>query len=195
MKKNSKKRKFTKILIIFALVQLLIVGFLSMEIFQHQQANENNIKTITVTIEQIKKSQTFFSRVDDVVMICSDSVWYQFLPVSTISNDEYGINELYEALSVGDELTIQYHELTRLFERMNYIADARSENTVYRSIDEYNIRTRDGFKEDIIAISILEGLFLLFLGIYLYVLMKEYFELRYKKKLKNEKEKRQWQNR
>ena len=95
-----------------------------------------------VVIEKVRFIRGGPKSSDKIDIITSDGK-YRFPNIDTGGN--YSNRKLKELLSEGDVITIRYKERLTVFGRNLVIADARTENEVYRTFDEYKKQMEDGF--------------------------------------------------
>lgn len=132
--------KLIKTFLFFVFIQLLIVVVFVYLFNISQPININDTNKVNITVDDAylvtRPRQTTW------MVVVADSIEYVFTNSGTL--EEYSTTEIYESISNGDQLSLVYYEMNVvLFGKTNIIVDAHTENTIYRSFDEYN-RGRDG---------------------------------------------------
>ena len=185
MGKLRGKRKYLnpvlKALLSFALSQVLICLLFIFVIRTNTPINIDDCEIGNIVVEDV----TFRyggRHARRKMYLISDNVAY-YLP----SSKEYRPGELKDAIKKGDSLTVIYYDTSHywsLFEKKCSIVDARDGDTVYLDFDEHVETIRKSRIIGIVAISVLD---LIFIGIFvLYVLfckreIKRYFKEKSKK--------------
>jgi len=169
------EKKLIRIVIVPALIQLVIIFIFAHMLIGSQQINVNDTKQIDITVDDI-----YYFRVlrENWLFVVSDSTKYLFKSRSTF--EEYSVNELYESISEGAELSLMYRETHTVLGNVNLVIDARSETKTYRSLEEFN-RGKQGVPAFLtIMFSIIE---LIFVGIVLVYVWLNYTTIKgvYKK--------------
>ena len=183
-KLRSKRKYFHPVfraLLSFALSQVLICLLFIFVIRTNTPINIDDCEIGNIVVEDVtfRYGGRHASR---KIYLISDNVAY-YLP----SSKEYRPGELKDAIKKGDSLTVIYHDTSHywsLFEKKCSIVDARDGDTVYLDFDEHVETIRKSRIIGIVAISVLD---LIFIGIFvLYVLfykreIKRYFKEKSKK--------------
>ena len=185
MGKLRGKRKYFhpvfRALLSFALSQVLICLLFIFVIRTNTPINIDDCEIGNIVVEDVtfRYGGRHASR---KMYLISDNVAY-YLP----SSKEYRPGELKDAIKKGDSLTVIYYDTSHywsLFEKKCSIVDARDGDTVYLDFDEHVETIRKSRIIGIVAISVLD---LIFIGIFvLYVLLdkreiKRYFREKSKK--------------
>jgi len=128
------EKKSVFALLAFFLVQIVII-FAFFVVAKVEVIDIENTKKIDVVVEDIYTGST---RRNAQFVVVADSENYYFGTHST--KEEYSVNELCRAISVGDSLLLTYYESdSLLFGSRNIVVDARNETEVYRSFEAYNL--------------------------------------------------------
>ena len=167
-------------IIVFAFVRLLIGS---------QKIDISETKQVNVTVGDV-----YYSRVprENRLVIVADGVKYLFQGRPTV--DEYSVYELYNAISIGDRLSIAYYESTNIFfEKVNVIVDARTENEILRSLEAYT-RGRQGVPVFVVILfSVIELVLLGIVFVYVwlnYNIFQKFYRNARKRQLKKHKSRR-----
>ena len=130
--RNLKNVKFAKRLVLFVLVQCLIIVMFA-RLLSKKTIDKNDLIKETVVVEEVKFERLLFS--GKTFWFCSNSVKYSFPKSSGILyENESSHYELYEAVAVGDILTVEYLKE----DDRNVVYGAQIGDKVLRTVDAYN---------------------------------------------------------
>lgn len=159
---SEKKLIFTILLFVF--VQLLIAFSFTRLYTDSQQINENDIKQIDIIVDDYYRYRVLK---EEKLVIVADGNEYLFNSHSTFS--EYSVYELYNSISEGSSLSLIYYETYEISGRVNLVVDARSENRIYRTIEEYN-RGKQGLPVFVVVMfSVIEIIFVGIILVYVWI--------------------------
>jgi hypothetical protein len=128
------KPKILKAIIAFIIIELLLLFFFVGAIQESRQIEAEDTEQIVVTVDSTERIHALrFDR----FYIYANGVRYKFSNIGAFAKS-YSNSELDREIKTGDVLTLTYYEKHTLFNGGLWVADARSENTVYRDFDEYN---------------------------------------------------------
>lgn len=173
---SLKKKKIIRTLIVFTLIQVFIVFLFIRMLNESKPIDLQHTKQIDITVEEIMYERVIS---EYRFSICAGSAKYSFANSGAFS--EYSSRELYESISVGDQISIIYYEKRNILNKSNWVADARTEAKVYRSFEEYNKHRQGVATIAIIIFSIIELLFIGIVSIYV-ILNKSVFRKSQKRK-------------
>ena len=133
-KKYSKtRRKCLKKILIPVVIQVIIILLFCKMINMSRTIDIKDTKQLTVTVDAIHYDHN--GRLDNRVWIESNSQRYFFGRNAT--SNEYSVDEVFDSLSEGDQITIIFHEEDSIFGPQNWILDARTETEVFRTYEDY----------------------------------------------------------
>lgn len=173
------ERKSIRTMLLFVIIQCLIIISFVRLVNASQQLDINDTKHIDITVDDI-----YIVRVpnENWLVIVADSAYYLFTSRATFK--DYSVHELYDSISVGDQLSLIYCEADSiLFKKVNNVVDARTEGEIYRSLDEFNKGKQGLPLAVVILFSLIEAFFC---GIViLYVLLNKNTMKGFYKKIRN----------
>lgn len=141
--KRRINRKLKKHVLAFVFAQIVILLlFVPDMINQKPPITLDDTTEKNVVIEKVRFIRGGPKSSDKIDIITSDGK-YRFPNIDTGGN--YSNRKLKDLLSEGDVITIRYKERLTVFGRNLVIADARTENEVYRTFDEFKKQMEDGF--------------------------------------------------
>lgn len=178
MKKQGKKNKFRTcyqpLLVILLIQVLLVLLFLRMWEGSTPISQRSLIET-TVRVEEV---DALHWKGGSRVFVFSDSVKYTFF--NETSHGQYPNSKLPDMIHVGDELRLTYFVKKGIFEPINYVVDAHTEDHALRTLDGY-VKIHKGSRASaIVMFALLEIHFLGISGLYLW--SKGYFQTVKRKK-------------
>lgn len=168
-KRRKKKYGFVKKykirhLLIAVFFQLLILSCFISLFLNSKQIGLNQTISKDIVVEETYLIHG--GRIESRFIIFSDGKTFYF-PNQT-GQLQLSNSKLYDVISEGSLLSIIYFEKTGLFGTKNWVVDARNQETVYRSIEEYN-------KNKIGVIPMLVVLFLVVEIIFCGVLLFDFY--------------------
>ncbi len=162
MKKKKKKRFPFKSITIFFLVQVVILAFFW--VAKSEPLDTTQIKTATITVE--RTGYRDYWRSADWFFVYAKKEAYLFAPFPTGGTDEYSATKLRETISIGDRIEICYIEGAQY----HWIVEASKGTFSLRSLEAYKHYCETNAVHGKIAFFMIEGLYLLSLGGYLWTL-------------------------
>ena len=160
---NIKRMEFIKKLCVFLLIQVALILCFNL-IMTYGTGEIQNPNTSTIIVDQISYEYKFMN--GRMFSVFSNGNEYSFLKIAVADTNEYSMQELFENISIGDELVIDYVE-----NRSSYlIIGARKNGEVLRSIEEYNKFAKKQHILGVIAFVTIElifvAVFILFVILY-----------------------------
>ena len=157
------EKKLIRVFLIILVIQAIaIISFIRLIDLSHLDAED--IKCAEIVVEgtsYIRITKHYWLIVDT-----TDTNRYVFPERQT--TEEYSTSQLNASISRGDRLTIKYREEYSILGKSNFVVDARTENKIYRSLEEY-IRGKKGTNAVIItSFAILELIFLSFVTLFVW---------------------------
>lgn len=181
---NHKKPVFSSKLIrtffIFAFIQILIFLLFICMFGESKTIDLQKTKQLNITVDEIYITRVIL---EYRLVICSNSTKYLFTSRGTL--EEYSVSDLYETISVGDQLSILYYEKNSILGRNNLVVDARTGTKIFRSFEKYN-KGKEGLAVTVIIMfSIIELFFCVVSFVYIWSksnLLKRLTKLKFKRK-------------
>jgi hypothetical protein len=147
------EKKLLRRAIALALIQVVIVLFFADILIR--QIDENEIKHSDIVVDDVYKYRSFRT---ETLMVVADSKHYLFSSRPTLK--EASVNDIYESISIGDQLSLTYYEAQNMvFGKFNVVVDARSETEIYRTLEEYNRSIEGALVGVVILCLIIEMIF------------------------------------
>ena len=147
-KKRSGHRKILRSFIKFAVVQIVILLFFFAMLHGSRTPERSDLKQADIVVDQIQYVPA--GRIKSLSVSCGSGK-YKFDNTGKIG--EYSNYELYEAIKVGDKLSVTYYEGTHLFRKVNWVVSAWDESVMYRSEEAY-LESNDGV---LLAVCVIFG--------------------------------------
>jgi len=150
-----------KAFICFLISELLILIVFLMLFHQSMPATKENTRQISGVVETVEYERAFS---EYRLRIYVDGACYQFanLGVGAPTSNR----EIYENIREGETVTVQYVERLGVTGLERWVVDARSDRSIYRSIDEYNAQKRGVWILDIVLFSVFQAIWGLVLCVY-----------------------------
>lgn len=130
---SSDEKKLFRVLLALILLQSVTVFIFSHMLFESRQVNIRDTKEIDIIVDDFYRYRV--SKEAKLVIVADGN---EYLFNSRSSFAEYSVDELYNSISEGSCLSLIYYETYEISGRVNLVVDARSENEIYRTIEEYN---------------------------------------------------------
>lgn len=166
---NTKRTKFIKRLLLFSAVQVLIIAVAVIS-FNTVDIDSDELNTATVVVDEIVYEYEFIS--GRVFAFYSKGEKYCFPKYPVYNTNEYSMNQLYETITVGDELVVEYMDETD----RKLIFSAKKEGNILRSLDGYFDFAKNQRTAGIIGCTIIE---LVYLAILILFILYHYKELKF----------------
>lgn len=149
------EKKLLHMVIVLVFIQLLIAFAFAYMLINSRQININETHQASINVDNI-----YYYRIakENKLLVISDSKYYLFTNRSTLK--EHSVHDIYESISLGDQLSLTYYEThSIIWGKCNIVVGAHSETEIYRSLSEYN-RGREGLPLFVIILySIIELIF------------------------------------
>ena len=166
MKMKSKANKFRQChrpLLVILLLQLLL-ALLFFRMWQGSAPlSQRSLIETTVRVEEV---DDLHWKGGSRVFVFSDSVKYTFF--NATSDGQYPNSKLPDMIRVGDELHLTYFVEKGIFESTNHVVDAFTKDHVLRTLDGYAKSHAGSRVFGTVMLAILEILFLVISGLYLW---------------------------
>ena len=153
--KRKRKRKYqqkTRCVFYFLLIECIVLVLFCVVLDKSKPVDISQIKEASVIVEDTTYINS--GQIRRFHIIC-DSETYIF-SAPWLAFGEYPLHELSKEIHIGDQLVVRYHERQGLSGVKKWIIDARSENNVYRSIDDYIESTKGVTTSVLIAFGVIE---------------------------------------
>ena len=152
--RNLKRIKFVKRLLVFVIIQVVLAVLAILVLKITSPINPSELKSATIIVDEVEYEYRIINR--RMFRVFSSSNEYAFPKFPINGTTEYSMAELYTAINIGAELTVEYIEMGN----QNLVIGARLNNEVLRSVDAYNKFTVTQQITSIVTFSIIELIFI-----------------------------------
>lgn len=131
---KRERKKTAKQVSVFLVIQILILAVFGIIYILDTPFDPSELKHGTITVDRVDYAHRLVE--GSVCSLYSGDTEYRFARLP-LGEGEYSLYELYKSIQPGDTVSIIYEERSALLGTMNVILDARSGETVYRSLSYY----------------------------------------------------------
>ena len=165
MKFSLVEKRLFRIVIVLAFIQVLLIFIFVYMLIHSQQLDIKQTKQISIDVDDMYYYRT---AKEYKLLVVADSKYYLFAGRSTFK--ERSVHDIYESISIGDQLSLTYYESNSIiWGQVNIVVDANSETETYRTLEEYN-RGREGLPVFVVVLcSIIELIFAGVVFIYVWI--------------------------
>ena len=154
-RRNTKKAKYMKHIVVMIVIQIAIVAVFAQIDQINEQIDLRDLKSAEIIVDSTSYNYLFLG--GSKFSLSASETCYTFPKFPVSGTSEYSMKQLYEAISPGDSLSIQY-----IIEGdQNLILDAELDGTALRSVNVYKQHLEKQRKLTCIIYTIVETVFLL----------------------------------